>query len=115
VIDEQMVYDLKLAVDEACTNIITHGYAGMDPGTILLAVEANPRQIRITITDFGHSFEPCETPEPDMEAVLEDRPTGGFGLFIIYQTMDTVDYEADVCGNRLILTKMLQPVGKNES
>ena len=33
-ISEQVVYDLQLAVDEACINVIVHGYAGMTPGTI---------------------------------------------------------------------------------
>ena len=32
-VDDQVLYDLQLAVDEACTNIITHGYADMDPGS----------------------------------------------------------------------------------
>ncbi len=105
---EKDLYDLKLAVDEACTNIITHGYAGMDPGTILLCVEPGLGQVKITITDFGHCFEPADAPAPDVEAALDDRPTGGFGLFIIYQTMDEVDYAADPCGNRLTLVKHLQ-------
>lgn len=105
--DEETLYDLKLAVDEACTNIITHGYAGMDPGTILLFVETRPGQVRITITDFGHSFEPAEAPKPDIEAGLDDRPMGGFGLYFIYQTMDEVDYVADACGNCLTLVKRL--------
>lgn len=107
-IDEQISYDLKLAVDEACTNIITHGYAGMDPGTMILNLEINDNQVRMKITDFGHAFEPSEVPKPDVEAALEDRPMGGFGLYFIYQTMDRVDYKTTEDGNSLTLVKRLE-------
>lgn len=106
-IDEAFRYDLKLAVDEACTNIITHGYAGMNPGSMILAIELDPGQVVVTITDFGHAFEPSQTPMPDVEAGLDDRPTGGFGLYFIYQTMDDVRYETNDDCNRLILAKRL--------
>ena len=106
-VDDQVLYDLKLAVDEACTNIITHGYAGMNPGSIILAIDLAPQQVTMTITDFGHAFEPSETPMPDVEAGLEDRDTGGFGLFFIYQAMDDVDYECTEDGNHLTLVKRL--------
>jgi anti-sigma regulatory factor (Ser/Thr protein kinase) len=43
-------------------------------------------------------------------AGLEDRPTGGFGLFLIYRTMDEVRYEADDDGNRLTLVNRLPPL-----
>jgi len=106
-VDDQVLYDLKLAVDEACTNIITHGYAGMNPGSIILAIDLSPQQVTMTITDFGQAFEPSETPMPNVEAGLEDRDTGGFGLFFIYQTMDEVDYECTEDGNHLTLIKRL--------
>jgi anti-sigma regulatory factor (Ser/Thr protein kinase) len=106
-IDSQTCYDLMLAVDEACTNIITHGYAGMNPGSIILELELQSRQVIIRITDFGHPFEPYEPEAPDVSAMLEDRPTGGFGLFLIYNTMDGVDYRATGEGNTLILKKRL--------
>lgn len=106
-VDNQVLYDLKLAVDEACTNIITHGYAGMNPGSIILAIDLSPQQVTMTITDFGHAFEPSETPMPNVEAGLEDRDTGGFGLYFIYQTMDEVDYECTEDGNHLTLVKRL--------
>ncbi|HLF27896.1 MAG TPA: ATP-binding protein [Anaerolineae bacterium] len=109
-IDEQVRYDLKLAVDEACTNIIQHGYAGMNPGSIIFALEVSPRQVTLTITDFGHAFEPSEPPRPDAEAGLHDQPTGGFGLYFIYQTMDEVSYETTDACNRLILVKRLQRI-----
>jgi len=106
-IDERVRYDLKLAVDEACTNVISHGYAGMNPGSIIFSVELDERQAVMTITDFGHPFEPSEAPMPDAEAALADRPTGGFGLYFIYQTMDEVKYETTEDGNRLTLVKRL--------
>jgi anti-sigma regulatory factor (Ser/Thr protein kinase) len=106
-IDSQTRYELKLAVDEACTNIITHGYANMNPGSIILDLELDSRQAIMRITDFGHPFEPCEPEAPDMNAALEDRPTSGFGLFIIYSTMDDVNYKTTEEGNSLILTKRL--------
>ncbi len=109
-IDEETNYELRLAVDEACTNIITHGYAGMNPGSIILDLEFEPHQIIVRLTDFGRPFEPCEPPAPDLNAALEDRPTSGFGLFIIYGTMDQIDYQTREDGNTLILTKRLKAV-----
>ncbi len=106
-ITEEIVYDLKLSVDEACTNIITHGYAGMNPGSLMVSVDLYPNRVTLCITDFGHPFEPGAAPSPDLEAALEDRPMGGFGLFFIYETMDDVDYQTSEDGNRLTLVKQL--------
>lgn len=107
-LDEDTGFELKLAVDEACTNIITHGYAGMNPGSIILALTFEPEQVRVEITDFGHAFEPYETPRPDVQAALEDRPEGGFGLYFIYQTMDEIHYETKEEGNVLTFIKRLK-------
>jgi serine/threonine-protein kinase RsbW len=103
--NDQVLYDLKLAADEACTNIIQHGYAGMNPGSIIVELEIKPDQVEMIITDFGHAFEPSSAPSPDLEAALDDQDPGGFGLFFIYNTMDEVDYDSDEAGNSLKLTK----------
>jgi serine/threonine-protein kinase RsbW len=108
-VDESTLYDLKLAVDEACTNIITHGYAGMNPGSIILTLDVQPQQISLILTDFGQAFEPSEPEKPDPRAGLDEGATGGFGLYFIYQTMDEVDYEITEDGNCLKLLKRLQP------
>jgi serine/threonine-protein kinase RsbW len=110
-VDENMLYDLQLAVDEACTNIITHGYKCMNPGSIILALEIHHDCIMINLTDFGHAFEPSRTPTPNLDAGLEDWPTGGFGLYFIYQTMDDIDYTTNIYGNRLTFTKRFNNSG----
>ncbi len=107
-IPSDTVLDLKLAVDEACTNVIEHGYRGMDPGSIILSFRIQPDRILVQITDFGHVFEPVAGPKPDVEAALEDRELGGLGLFLIYQTMDKIDYYSSEEGNTLTFTKILK-------
>lgn len=104
-LDAQGLYDIQLAVDELCTNIITHGYAGMDPGSIILDVELTPGQAAITITDFGHAFEPVEPDAPDANASLEEREEGGLGLFFVFMSVDDVSYEASEAGNQTRLVK----------
>jgi serine/threonine-protein kinase RsbW len=100
-------YDLKLAVDEACTNVVTHGYAGMNPGSLVLSLEFEPGQIRVALTDFGHPFEPYDPGAPDLEASLEEGLSHGFGLHFIYQTMDEIRYESGEDGNHLTFVKRL--------
>jgi anti-sigma regulatory factor (Ser/Thr protein kinase) len=108
-ITPEMRYDLKLAVDEACTNIIEYGYAGMDPGTIILAFEIDPACISLTLTDFGQPFEPSEPEPPDIEEQFKQGTTSGFGLYFIYQTMDEIDYTTSEAGNTLSFIKRLKP------
>ena len=109
-IDSQTCYDMKLAVDEACANIITHGYAGMNPGSIMLELAFHPARVILTLTDFGHPFEPYQPEPPKLSDALDGKLTSGFGLFLIYSVMDAVDYQATEEGNRLILTKKLSKV-----
>ena len=104
-VDPQTCYDLKLAVEEACTNVITHGYAGMDPGSIMLELQFDPEQVLVRLTDFGHPFEPYEPATHDVEADLENGLTQGFGLYFIYQTMDRIFYETAEDGNHLTFVK----------
>ena len=106
-VGDELCYDLQLAVDEACTNVITHGYEGMVPGSIILRLRPFRHKIVVTITDFGHPFEPQDRDMPDVKAGLKGRPMGGFGLFFIYRTMDEIDYEATEHGNHLTFVKRL--------
>lgn len=111
-IDDEALYDLQLAVDEACTNIITHGYAGMNPGSIILEIESVPGMINISLTDFGRSFEPENAAIPDVHAPIEQREEGGFGLFFIRQSVDRMDYRVTEDGNTMTFIKYLRVGGK---
>jgi serine/threonine-protein kinase RsbW len=106
-IPEEVVFDLKLAVDEVCSNVVMHGYKGMPPGSIILALQFWPDRVTVQITDFGQVFSPDQTPAPDLDGPLEDRRAGGLGWHLIFQTMDSVAYEHSGAGNVLTLQKKL--------
>lgn len=108
-VTDEVLYDLQLAVDEACTNIITHGYADMDPGSIILDIQVETGKITLTLTDFGHAFEPEDAPVPDPNQPIEKRELGGFGLFFIQQSVDEMKYQASEDGNKMTLTKLIPP------
>lgn len=65
----------------------------MNPGSIILTLEFDREQVLVTLKDFGYPFEPYEPAAPDVEASLEDGLVHGFGLYLIYQTMDQIGYE----------------------
>jgi len=107
-LDEKMTSAFKLAVDEACTNIVTHGYKGQDPGPIKLTFEREPDNVKLSIYDEGRTFDPDDTKAADIESDWEERRIGGLGLFLIKEVMDDVHYESEPAkGNRLILIKKL--------
>lgn len=111
-VTDEILYDLQLAVDEACTNIITHGYKDMDPGSIILELELNSEKITISLTDFGHAFEPDNAPIPDVDAPIEERELGGFGLLFIQKSVDDMKYRTSEDGNTMTLIKhLVKPSG----
>ena len=106
-IPREIAFELQLACDEAATNVIEHGYEGMNPGSIMLELRPQPKKIAMILSDFGHPFEPIDTPMPDVDALMHDQPTTGFGLYFIYRTMTEVSYYTDELGNHLVLIKSL--------
>ncbi len=104
--DNKEVYAVKLAVDEACTNIIEHGYGGEGKGKIRCTCDVTSGQIKITLRDWGKSFDPDHVPEPDFDVPLEDLQSRGAGLFFMRKMMDEVHFDFHKRkGNILVMIK----------
>lgn len=107
------IAELKLAVDEACTNVINHAYLGDDTGTIELRISADTTRFTIIIRDQGHAFDKKRYREPDLLSSLQKRRGGGYGVFIMRHLMDDVTYSRSGAFNEVHLTK-LRPAGASE-
>ena len=106
-LDEVAICRCQLAVDEAVTNIIEHGYEGEGRGEIDLRCECEPGQgeLVITISDQAKPFDPDAVPQPTLNASLEDMQIGGLGLYFMRQVMDAVEFSYEDGSNKLVLVK----------
>ncbi len=102
---QRHVDEIKLAVDEAVTNIIEHAYRGQDQGQIKLSSECQEGEWIITIQDTGRPFDPRAVPKPNLNIKVDDIKTGGLGLYFMHQLMDNVEFTFDKKGNRLRMVK----------
>lgn len=97
-------FDLQLAVEEACCNVIEHAYGGTG-GEFTVRFASQDQDVVITLHDRGRPFAPGEIARPDLTLPLEQRPIGGLGLHIIYQLMDDVRFTFAEDGNTLVMVK----------
>ena len=108
-VSERERFALALAADEACTNVIVHGYRRRRPGDLQVEVGGGADEIRVVITDRGRPFDPSDAPPPDLDAGWRERRIGGLGQHLIRQMVDRVEYSSDPRdGNVLTLVKRLE-------
>ena len=104
--DESVCFELKLAVDEVCSNLVVHGYEGREPGPIAVAFDLDGDEIVITITDRAPPFHPEDAPVPLLDVPASGRRPGGLGWHLIKQIADRLEYKSDPeTGNRLTMVK----------
>lgn len=94
---------LELAATEVGSNIIKHAYRGRKDQPIWVRVDLTRSELRVR---FTHTGEPFVGPESISLPALDHQKEGGFGLFIINQVADRVEYSVDTEGRQYIeLTK----------
>lgn len=97
--------NIKLALDEACSNVVRHAYKGMEPGTIKLEVQRRDGEMEIFIRDQGKSFEWKKSKTPDLNRYVEIGKRGGLGIWFIRKLMDETEYKTGRQENLLRLVK----------
>ncbi len=101
---------IVLATDEACSNIMRHGYDSEPTHAIDISIVTNGRKFTVTLDDNGKSYDLRAHPLPEMKDYFAEHRKGGLGIKIIQMVMDEVDYQTTPAKNRLILTKHLPDV-----
>lgn len=101
---EEEILDTQLAVEEAITNVIVHGYED-NPGIIRISCRTTHGIIEVEVEDSAPPFDPLSLPEPDLGSDVSERRVGGLGVYLLRQVMDDIAYRYENNHNILVLTK----------
>jgi serine/threonine-protein kinase RsbW len=99
------VDEIIVALDEAITNAIVHGYQ-RQPGIIEIEVKQQGNDLAIYIRDEAPLFDPTTVPTPDISLPLHLRPYGGLGVHMMRNFTDELHYQVTANDqNELVLVK----------
>jgi serine/threonine-protein kinase RsbW len=94
-----LVEDMRLAVTEACSNVVRHAYDRDRPGPIDVLVRPDGDRLHVIVSDRGRGM----GPSPDIEGP-------GLGLPLIAALADSLEVqEAPTRGNRLRMSFTSRP------
>lgn len=104
--DEDDLFKIELATEEALVNIIRYGYPQGEDGKIKITCTIKDNKMRIQVMDWGAPFDPLKhVSNVNLTEGIEERLSGGLGIFLILNVMDEVNYKSKEGGNVLTLIK----------
>jgi serine/threonine-protein kinase RsbW len=105
--------DLVQAVDEAATNVITHGYRGA-AGFIDVAVELAGDRFVVTLEDAAPEFDPTRVAEPDLTVPPMARRPGGMGVHLMREATDSLSHRPRPGGGNILTLVRSRTTGRKE-
>ena len=103
-LSEEALGDMKLAVTEACTNSVRHGYNDGE-GTVEVVYELRPDRLVVEVADDGPGFDAAGD-----RRLGDGLAEGGLGIAIIQAVSDEFEAgkQAHGGGSRLRFVKLLE-------
>ena len=107
--DAMVQMQIVMAAEELFVNIAHYAYEGQ-PGEAVIKLRflENPHRFCMVFRDKGVPYNPLEHEDPDITLSAEDRQIGGLGIYLIKQTMDSIEYAYEEGENVLKIEKLLE-------
>lgn len=99
--NESALFAIRLALDEALNNAISHGNQRDPAKTVTIHYNIDDKGICIRVTDEGTGFDPADVPDPRLPENIT-RPHGR-GIMLMRAYMTEVDYDDN--GKTVVLVK----------
>lgn len=104
-VDQGTTEEMILAVDEAATNVIVHGYKD-EEGIIEIEVRREGDAFIVQLRDETTPFDPTTFPPPDLTLPPEERILEGLGVYLMRRRTDDIAHRITLkSGNELTLIK----------
>ena len=102
-LNEEKSAEISMAIIEATINAFEHSESGAGNVEIHFVIESDTLVIKVT--DKGKGFDPSKVKIPKIEEKLGADRKRGWGLKLIQELMDTVEYESTPEGTTVPMTK----------
>ncbi|MGL4363080.1 MAG: anti-sigma F factor [Cellulosilyticaceae bacterium] len=90
------LYDIKMAVSEAVTNSIIHGYKSDENKIIEIMCRYEDKKAIIDIIDFGTGIEDIDEAMQPLHTSSPDDERAGLGFTVMQSMMDEVNVRSNV-------------------
>jgi anti-sigma regulatory factor (Ser/Thr protein kinase) len=102
------LFGLKLALCELLANTISYGYEDQATHSINISMCLRNGLVRLEIVDDGIAFDPTREKAPSEKHALKDLPTGGYGIHLTKNFVDSMDYRRKNGRNHTVVTKKIR-------
>lgn len=83
---------VDLATEEVFVNMVTYNTETNED--ILIEMLAHPLGLEVRLTDFDVGrFDPTRAIHANVDAPVDERSTGGLGLYLVMKMVDSIHYE----------------------
>ncbi len=104
-VEQAIIADMLLAVDEAATNVITHGYQDRE-GIIEIEVRREGDSLIVHLRDEAAPFDPTIGSPIDLSLPAEERAMDRMGVSLMRRRTDEISHRVTLQrGNELTLVK----------
>lgn len=104
---EREVARIRLAVDEACANVVLHAAAEGGFDSFRVVCEQSDGSLTVRVQDAGPPFDLDQMSDPQLDVPLEQRRAGGLGIYLMRRVMDSVELRPRPDGKEIVLVKVL--------
>ena len=102
-LDEEKSAEISMALIEATINAFEHSHS--TEGNVQIHFVIQGDQLVIRVTDRGKGFDKSKVKIPTIEEKIKSDHKRGWGLQLIQELMDTVEFESTREGTTVIMTK----------
>ena len=101
-IDNTALDSFKLAVDEACANVMEHAYQRDSTKEVTIRVSYSSTELAVEVIDSGPTYDPTQFVPRELADLQALKKDGGMGIRLMKMATDDLVWSSDEHGHNCL-------------